>query len=38
VQYANQHSIKIAVKGQAYCQYGQSQAEAGIVIDSGVLL
>ena len=37
VQYANQHSIKIAVKGQAHCQYGQSQAEAGIVIDSGVL-
>jgi len=37
VRYANQHSLKIAVKGQAHSQYGQSQAEAGIVIDSGVL-
>src|SRR5258708_1941196 len=37
VRYANQHSFKIAVKGQAHSYYGQTQAEAGIVIDSGFL-
>jgi len=37
VRYANQRSLKIAVKGQAHSYYGQTQAEAGIVIDSGSL-
>jgi len=37
VRYANQRSLKIAVKGQAHSYYGQTQAEAGIVIDSGFL-
>jgi cytokinin dehydrogenase len=34
VQYANQHALKIAIKGQGHSVYGQTQAEAGIVIDS----
>src|SRR2546425_7135458 len=34
VQYANQHALKIAIKGQGHSRYGQTQAEAGIVIDS----
>src|SRR6266849_5417750 len=37
VQYANQHSLKIAIKGQGHSRYGQTQAEAGIVIDSSTL-
>src|SRR5216683_2072210 len=37
VQYANQHSLKVAIKGQGHSRYGQTQAEAGIVIDSSTL-
>ncbi len=37
VRYANEHALKIAVKGQAHSQYGQSQVEAGVVIDSRVM-
>ena len=34
VQYANQHSLKVATKGDGHSQWGQTQADAGIVIDS----
>jgi FAD/FMN-containing dehydrogenase len=37
VQYANRHALKIAVRGQGHSAYGQSMAEAGIVIDSSPL-
>lgn len=37
VQYANQHSLKIAIKGNGHSRYGQTQAEAGIVLDSKAL-
>jgi len=37
VQYANQHSLKVVMKGRGHSQYGQTQAENGIVIDSGNL-
>src|SRR5229473_5866215 len=37
VQYANQYSLKIVMRGQGHSRYGQSQAEAGIVIDSSTL-
>ena len=34
VQYANERSIKVAIKGDGHSQYGQTQAAGGIVIDS----
>src|SRR5260370_5276894 len=37
VQYANQYSLKIVMRGQGHSRYGQSQVEAGIVIDSSTL-
>lgn len=37
VRYANQHSLKVAIKGEGHSQYGQTQAEGGIVIDSRTL-
>ncbi|HWZ45951.1 MAG TPA: FAD-binding protein [Candidatus Saccharimonadales bacterium] len=37
VQYANKYSLKIVMRGQGHSRYGQSQAEAGIVIDSSTL-
>jgi cytokinin dehydrogenase len=37
VQYANRHSLKIAMRGQGHSAYGQSMVEAGIVIDSSTL-
>src|SRR6266576_270082 len=37
VQYANQHSLKVAIKGDGHSQYGQTQAEGGIVVDSRTL-
>src|SRR2546426_11707623 len=37
VQYANQHSLKVVMKGRGHSQYAQTQAEGGIVIDSGNL-
>jgi len=37
VQYANRHALRIVMRGQGHSRYGQSQAEAGIVIDSSTL-
>ena len=37
VAYANKHRLKIAMRGQGHSQYGQSQVEGGIVIDSSAL-
>jgi cytokinin dehydrogenase len=37
VRYANQHHLKIAMRGQGHSQYGQTLVEAGIVIDSSTL-
>jgi cytokinin dehydrogenase len=37
VQYANQHSLRIAMRGQGHSAYGQSLVEAGVVIDSSTL-
>lgn len=37
VGYANQRGLKIAMRGQGHSQYGQSQLEDGIVIDSRML-
>src|SRR6266852_9823173 len=37
VQYANRHSLKVATRGQAHSQYGQTQADGGIVVDSRTL-
>jgi cytokinin dehydrogenase len=34
VQYANRHSLKVATRGQAHSQYGQTLVEGGIVVDS----
>ncbi len=37
VDYANKRGLKIAMRGQGHCLYGQAQAEGGIVIDSSTL-
>ncbi len=37
VQYANHHSLKMAMRGQGHSAYGQSLVEAGIVVDSSTL-
>jgi cytokinin dehydrogenase len=37
VRYANQHALKIACRGDGHSCYGQTQAEAGIVIDMRTL-
>ena len=37
VRYANARSLKVVMKGRGHSQYGQTQAEGGIVIDSGNL-
>lgn len=34
VQYANERSLKVAIRGDGHSQYGQTQAARGIVIDS----
>lgn len=34
VCYANQHKLKVAIRGNGHSRYGQTQAEAGLVIDS----
>jgi FAD/FMN-containing dehydrogenase len=34
VRYANQHRLKVAIRGDGHSRYGQTQAEAGVVIDS----
>ena len=37
IAYANKHGIKVAMRGQGHCLYGQSQVDSGIVIDSSTL-
>jgi cytokinin dehydrogenase len=37
VRYANQHKLKVAIRGNGHSRYGQTQAEAGVVIDSSTL-
>ena len=37
VRYASRHSLKVAIKGDGHSQYGLTQAEEGIVIDSRTL-
>jgi cytokinin dehydrogenase len=37
VTYANKRGLKIAMRGQGHSQYGQSQVDGGIVIDSSTL-
>lgn len=37
VKYANQHKLKVTMRGQGHSQYGQALAEKGIVIDSRTL-
>src|SRR5258708_23769432 len=34
VRYANRHKLKVAIRGDGHSRYGQTQAEAGVVIDS----
>jgi FAD/FMN-containing dehydrogenase len=34
VRYANEHGLKVAMRGQGHSSYGQAQVEAGVVIDS----
>ena len=34
VRYANDHGIKIAMRGQGHSSFGQAQVEAGVVIDA----
>ena len=34
VRYANERSLKVAIRGDGHSQYGQTQAARGIVIDS----
>src|SRR5258708_5075705 len=34
VRYANQHKLKVAIRGDGHSRYGQTQAAAGVVIDS----
>jgi cytokinin dehydrogenase len=33
VRYANQHRLKVAIHGNGHSRYGQTQVEAGVVID-----
>jgi cytokinin dehydrogenase len=37
VGYANKHGFKLAMRGGGHSQYGQSQVEGGIVVDSSSL-
>ncbi|HEY2930258.1 MAG TPA: FAD-binding protein [Acidobacteriota bacterium] len=37
VHYANKHRLKVAMRGQAHSQYGQSLVEGGVLIDSTTL-
>ncbi|MEZ4220218.1 MAG: FAD-binding protein [Polyangiaceae bacterium] len=37
VKYANQHGIKVAMRGQGHSTHGQAQVNGGIVIDSRTL-
>src|SRR5688572_22202753 len=37
VRYANEHGVKVAMRGQGHSSFGQAQVEAGVVIDSRAL-
>jgi hypothetical protein len=37
VRYANAHRLRIAMRGQGHSSFGQSQVEAGVVIDARLL-
>lgn len=37
IKFANANNIKVAARGQAHSVYGQSQVEAGVVIDTSTL-
>ena len=37
VNYANRHSLRIAMRGRGHSQYGQTLVDGGIVIDSTTL-
>jgi hypothetical protein len=37
IQFARTHKLKVAARGQAHSCYGQSQVEAGVVIDMSTL-
>jgi cytokinin dehydrogenase len=34
VNYANQHGLRVAVRGQGYSTYGQALSEGGVIVDS----
>ena len=34
VRYANEHRLRVAMRGQGHSSFGQAQVEAGVVIDS----
>ena len=38
VRYANQHAIKVVMRGQAHARWGQTMAAGGIVIDSSSMI
>jgi cytokinin dehydrogenase len=37
VQFANRHGVKVSMRGQGHAMLGQSQVDAGVVIDSSTL-
>jgi len=37
VRFANQHRLRVAMRGQGHSTYGQAQASGGVVIDSSTL-
>lgn len=37
VEFANQHGIQVAMRGQGHAMFGQAQVENGVVIDSSTL-
>ena len=37
VRFANQHSLKVAMRGNGHAMFGQAQVDAGVVIDSSTL-
>lgn len=37
VRYARRHGIRVAMRGQGHANFGQSQVDAGVVIDSSTL-
>src|SRR5262245_3444822 len=37
VQFANRHGVKVSMRGQGHAMFGQTQVDAGVVIDSSNL-